>query len=134
LVKQLASYEDIALKLIKENGGYMLQKDLWKELKLDSREGSRLVARLVKKGLIKREEVTINGRKTFKLILARDSNSNTLSVRISLRSVLNIPCTTCPIIDKCGVGNFYEPSTCALMDSWVYKIASSRRGSLTLTS
>jgi len=134
LVKQLASYEDIALKLIKEKGGYILQKDLWKELKLDSREGSRLVARLVKRGLVRREEVTINGRKTFKLILVRDNNSNTLSVKISLRSVLSIPCTTCPIIDKCGVGNFYEPSTCALMDSWVYKIAVSRRGAVTLSS
>lgn len=127
MVKQLASYEDVALKLIRENGGYMLQKDLWKKLKLDSREGSRLVARLVKRGLIKREEVTVNGRKTFKLILARSNNSDELLVRVSLRSILNIPCTTCPIIDRCGVGNFYEPSTCALMDSWVSKIASSRK-------
>ncbi len=125
MVKQLASYEDLALKLIKESGGRILQKDLWKKLKLDSREGSRLVARLVKRGLIKREEVIVNGRKTFRLILA-ETNSSKLLVKVSLRELLDIPCTTCPVIDQCGVGNFYEPGTCALMDSWVYRIANSR--------
>ena len=122
-MKQLASYEDVALRLIRENGGQMLQKDLWKKLKLDSREGSRLVARLVKKGLVKREEVVVDGRKTFRLILAK-TNSSGLLVRVSLGGVLGIPCTTCPVIDQCGVGNFYDPSTCSLMDSWVSKLVS----------
>ncbi len=124
MVKQLANYEDIALRLIRENGGQILQKDLWKKLNLDSREGSRLVAKLVKKGLIKREEVTINGRKTFKLTLTK-TNSNKLLIKVSLKEILEIPCTTCPVIEQCGIGNFYEPNTCALMDSWIYKLLTS---------
>jgi len=126
LVKQLASYEDVALDLIRKNGGVMIQSELWKKLKLDSREGSRLVARLVKKGLVKREEVTVNGRKTYKLFIVSSGNSGDLLVKVGLESVIDIPCTTCPVIDQCGPGNFYEPGSCALMDSWVAKLVNSK--------
>lgn len=126
MVKQLANYEDVALDLIKKNGGVMIQSELWKKLKLDSREGSRLVARLVKKGLIRREEVTINGRRTYRLHLVNTGNSGGLIVKVNLGSIMGIPCTTCPMIDQCGSGNFYEPSTCALMDSWIAKLVNSK--------
>lgn len=126
MVKQLASYEDKAIELIKKNGGVIIQSDLWKKLKLDSREGSRLVMRLVKKGLVKREEITVNGRKTYKLYLTKSNNEGNFSLKVSLASILDIPCATCPVIDQCGLGYFYEPSSCVLMDSWVSKIAGLR--------
>ncbi|MDM7275902.1 MAG: MarR family transcriptional regulator [Thermoprotei archaeon] len=120
MVKQLANMENDALKLIRDNGGIMLQSDLWKKLKLDSREGSRLVARLVKRGLIKREETLVNGRKTYKLYIT-ESNKKNPPIVISLNSVLNIPCITCIYIDQCSPGNFYEPGTCLWLDNWIKK-------------
>lgn len=125
LVKQLESYESKALGLIKSNGGVMYQSELWKKLELDSREGSRLVQRLLKKGLIRREKVLVNGRKTFKLYIV-ESNSRDPVLHVSIESILGIPCTVCPYIDQCELGGFYEPMTCILLDSWIDKMLASK--------
>ena len=47
----------------------MLQSDLWKKLKLNSRDGSRLALRLERRGLISREKILQKGRWTYKLII-----------------------------------------------------------------
>jgi len=119
LVKQIGDLEKAALALIKERNGSILQSDLWKELGLDSREGSRLVIRLVKKGLVKRETVSINGRKTYRLFVVDQTKTAQPRLIVGIKSILDIPCTTCPYIDQCGPGNFYDPATCAWLDTWL---------------
>ena len=57
------------LQILKERGE-ILQKDLWKELKIDSSKCSRILRKLEKEGLIKRIEVVVDGVKTFKILLA----------------------------------------------------------------
>ncbi|MGC8567367.1 MAG: helix-turn-helix transcriptional regulator [Caldisphaera sp.] len=112
--------EKAALDLIKGYKEGVLQSELWKMMGLDSREGSRLVLRLSKKGLIKREQVTVNGRRTYRLFVAEKPIESKI-LNISLSSILDIPCTTCPHIDECGLGGYYEPSTCPLMELWLKK-------------
>ena len=100
----VADYED--------NG--MLQSDLWKKLKLSSRDGSRLALRLERRGLISREKILQKGRWTYKLIIEQTP--------ISLESLQESPCLTCPVEQKCDVANTYpEPSPlyCQLIEEWV---------------
>ena len=92
----------------------MLQSDLWKKLKLSSRDGSRLALRLERRGLISREKILQKGRWTYKLIIEQTP--------ISLESLQESPCLTCPVEQKCDVANTYpEPSPlyCQLIEDWV---------------
>ena len=119
MARQISNLEKDALDLIKNTRGGLLQSDLWKKLGLDSREGSRLVLRLTKRGIIRREQVSVNGRRTYKLFLIEDSRP-TAKLEVNVGSILDLPCITCPYIDQCGPGNFYDPATCPLMENWVY--------------
>ncbi len=121
--KNFAELEKKALELIKSKGS-ILQSDLWKILNLDSRDGSRLVLKLVKKGMVERELVQVNGRKTYKLtIKERRIIQRMKGLHISLESTLDVPCTTCKFLQQCGPGNFYSPATCTWMDDWLEKNA-----------
>ncbi len=64
--------EEIKEKILKilEERGSILQKDLWKELKIDSSKCARILRRLEREGLIKRVEVAVNGVRTFKIVPA----------------------------------------------------------------
>ncbi|MCE4603791.1 MAG: MarR family transcriptional regulator [Aeropyrum sp.] len=119
MVKNVEVYERRALDLIKRSSG-ILQSELWKRLGLDSREGSRIVLRLARKGIIRREQVVINGRKTYKLYPAEPSDRKEIRLIVNISSILDIPCTICPYIDECGKGGFYSPETCKLIDEWMY--------------
>jgi len=126
LSKSIEVYEKEAIELIKANNG-ILQSDLWKQLGLDSREGSRIVLRLAKKGLIRRKQVIINGRRTYRLYLAETETVETTIV-VDLSSILDVPCTVCPYLSQCQVGGFYSPTTCPLIDEWVSNKASKMSG------
>ncbi len=122
--RNLSEQEKRALEIIKSSKDGVLQSDLWKMLGLDSREGSRLVLRLTKKGLIKREQVSVNGRRTYKLT-AVEVVEDSITVKINIASILDIPCATCPYINSCARGNFHDPATCPFLDAWLERV---RRG------
>jgi len=115
----LEELEDKALQLIRERGDEgIYQHELWKMLGLDSREGSRLALRLLKKGLIVREPTVHNGRRTYKLFLAKQVKKKPkISIRIG--NAIEVPCFTCRNLDKCHNGGFYDPSTCPILASWI---------------
>jgi len=115
--------EKAALDLIKNSGSNgILQSELWRRLGLDSREGSRLVLRLAKKGLIRREQVVVNGRRTYRLRYTRPPSME-LRILVDLSDVMDIPCFTCPYLDQCGPGNFNDPRTCPILHSWLERKA-----------
>ena len=92
----------------------MLQSDVWKRLKLTNRDGSRLSLRLERRGMITREKILQNGRWTYRLIIEQ--------MPISLESIQNAPCLTCPVEQKCNVDNVYpepSPKHCELIEEWV---------------
>ena len=55
---------------ILEKKGSILQKDLWKELNIDSSKCSRILRKLEKEDIIRRLEVVVDGVKTFKIVPA----------------------------------------------------------------
>lgn len=119
-----------AVDVLREHKDGMLQSELWKSLGISSREGSRLVLRLMRRGLVRREEVTVNGKRTYRVYLV-ETRAARFSPRIDVSSILDIPCVKCPHLNECGLGGFYDPSNCDLFESWlkreVARLRSQRR-------
>jgi len=91
--------------------GGTLQGDVWRRLKLTLSDGFRLALKLEWLGLITREKVLEDGRWTYRLILKRTP--------ISTRSIVNAPCLTCPVEQKCTPDGEVSPHTCDLIRDWV---------------
>ena len=89
----------------------MLQSELWKKLKLTSRDGSRLALKLERLAIISREKILEKGRWTYKLIIKRTP--------VSTESIEGAPCLTCPVEQKCSLEGEISPLTCQLIEDWV---------------
>ncbi len=89
----------------------MLQSELWKKLKLTSRDGSRLALKLERLGIISREKILEKGRWTYKLIIKKTP--------VSTESIEGAPCLTCPVEKKCSLEGEISPRSCQLIEDWV---------------
>jgi len=89
----------------------VFQSELWKKLKLSSRDGSRLALKLERMGMITREKILEKERWTYKLIIKK--------IPISTKSLEGAPCLTCPVEAKCSLDSEISPKTCQLIDDWV---------------
>ena len=87
------------------------QSDLWKKLKLTSRDGSRLALKLERMGLITREKILLKGRWTYKLIIIKSP--------IGTDSLSGAPCLVCPVESKCSLDGDISPKTCQFIEDWV---------------
>ena len=87
------------------------QSDLWKKLKLTSRDGSRLALKLERMGLITREKILLKGRWTYKLIIIKSP--------IGTDSLEGAPCLVCPVESKCSLDGEISPKTCQFIEDWV---------------
>jgi len=84
----------------------VLQSQVWKELGLSSRDGSRIAIRLEKRGIIERGKVLANGRWTYKLKAIR--------LPVDFRSIEQVPCTCCSQEKKCRPDGIINPCNCPL--------------------
>ncbi len=101
-------------KLVLDHGNDgVLQSIVWKELDLSSRDGSRLVIRLEKRGMIRREKVLEDGRWTYKL--------TPLRMPVQIKSIEQAPCITCPYESKCSLTGVVSPLSCPWISEWVVK-------------
>jgi len=89
----------------------MFQSELWKKLKLSSRDGSRLALKLERMGMISREKILESGRWTYKLIIKRTP--------VSTSSLEGAPCLICPVEAQCSIDGEISPKTCQFIDDWV---------------
>ena len=90
----------------------ILQKELWDMLKLDDKDGARLALKLERMGLIARKKILVDGRWTYRLILKKTP--------VSTMSLLNAPCLTCEVEQKCTSDGDISPKTCQLLEDWVF--------------
>ncbi len=100
-----------------DNG--MFQSELWKKLKLSSRDGSRLALKLERQHLVKREKILENGRWTYKLKIAH--------VPVTTQSIESAPCLICPVESKCTLEGEISPRTCPLIEQWVLTELSTKK-------
>ncbi|MCD6492747.1 MAG: winged helix-turn-helix transcriptional regulator [Archaeoglobaceae archaeon] len=108
---------------ILEQKGSVLQKDLWKELKIDSSKCSRILRKLEKEGLIKRVEVVVDGVKTFKIIPAgaeeeeEEKELNLMAIMEKMEDLAGLPpCFGCLEIDC-------DATKCIKMEVWFLRRA-----------
>jgi len=101
-----------AYQLLLERGDEgVIQSELWKKLGASSREGSRLSIKLEEKNFIRRERELYNGRWTYRLFPTREQTT--------IKSILGLPCTTCPVILRCGSGSNISPELCDKIEIWL---------------
>ncbi len=100
-----------------DNG--MFQSELWKKLKLSSRDGSRLALKLEREHLVKREKILEDGRWTYKLKIAH--------VPVTTQSIESAPCLICPVESKCTLEGEISPRTCPLIEQWVLTELSTKK-------
>lgn len=107
--------EDLAgksLKIITNNGrDGIIQSKLWKELDLNSREGSRVAITLEKRSLIKRVKFFENGRWSYRLLPSK--------LPVSMDCIESAPCLSCPVEHMCSVDSLYSPNSCRLVEDWI---------------
>jgi predicted transcriptional regulator len=101
-----------ALEYIKSRQEGVLQSDLWKALRIDSRKCSRIVAKLLKENLITREGESVEGIRTYRLYYADKSNSRRFKSLMAVE--IFEPCAGC--IEEC------VPEHCAKLSEWIFAI------------
>ena len=96
----------------------VLQCDLWRDLKANSREGSRISIRLEKRNLIRREKEFYEGRWTYRIFPKKHP------VEVGL--ILDVPCVSCLKIPKCESGSEISPNSCDTLTRWLLSISKGR--------
>jgi len=106
------SLEQRALKILFEAGDAgIMQSELWKELGVSSREGSRLALRFEEKGSVERRKILHEGRWSFKLFSKREI--------VTMDSIEGCPCMICVDIDKCFESGVRDPVSCLDLTTWL---------------
>ncbi|MHA1379852.1 MAG: helix-turn-helix transcriptional regulator [Candidatus Helarchaeota archaeon] len=109
--------EDAALSHVQLAGNKgILQSELWRQLKLNSREGSRIAVKLERQGLVRRVKELSGGRWTYRLYSNEKSKP---TKNFSWTSLDNCPCFVCKNIKICGVGQTVNPILCQELDIWI---------------
>jgi len=103
-----------ALELIKVSNG-ITQAELWKKLGIDSKRGSNIVRKLEKYGLIYRERVVVNGKRTYRIIYIGNEEVKRKEIKIDAE-VLEVPCMYCTFIDKCLP---HDVEKCTKLTNWL---------------
>jgi hypothetical protein len=89
----------------------ILQSELWKKMDADSREGSRTIIRLEKKGLIERKKELHDGRWTYRVFAKRKLST--------IDSILGIPCAACNLESRCNEASSISPDKCLELTKWL---------------
>jgi predicted DNA-binding transcriptional regulator len=118
--EELVDLTSRVYKLVVERGrDGVLQSEIWKELGLTSRDGSRLAIRLERRGLIGRVKVLEDGRWTYKLTPLRFPTDMT--------SIEKAPCIVCQYEPKCSIEGEISPYVCPWIGPWVIQEAMAAR-------
>ena len=104
--------EETALEVISKHEEGVFQNKLWKELDIDSRKCSRVIAKLLKDGLITRESAVDNGARTFLLKVAHKEEP---CFELLLSGEMFSPCAGCR--DAC------QPESCERLTAWVLNLS-----------
>ncbi|MDD1667492.1 MAG: Lrp/AsnC family transcriptional regulator [Methanomicrobiales archaeon] len=107
----MADHAEQALRIIQSHRDGVLQSELWKLLKVDSRKCSRIVKKLLDSGEIERIEYKGDGIKTYVLRAVKKA----VTPSLILAGGELIPCICCD--RECVV------TSCNLLLDWMYQLA-----------
>lgn len=101
------SLEDKILSILQNSEDLtMAQSGLAKVLEMTSRDVSRVIVKLEKRGVVKRLQVKEGGRSSYKVKLLKKTP------KIDLNDVVWCACFTCADLERCGRGQPVSPETC----------------------
>jgi len=101
-----------AFRLIQDTGSDgILQIEMWRILRSDTRVGSRIALKFLKRGVIKRQKELHESRWTYRLI--------SLMKPVTVESIIDCPCTACNDINKCTPGLLISPIFCTKLTYWL---------------
>jgi len=106
--------EERILSLLQRIRDPIPQSQIARVLNVDSRLVSRALARLARSGKIRRNYVMLNGRRLLVVYPLKTEKPTEIS---------DIPCLFCPNIDRCGLGQSYDPTKCPKLTAWLLKNA-----------
>uniref|UniRef100_A0A7J3ZKJ4 MarR family transcriptional regulator n=1 Tax=Fervidicoccus fontis TaxID=683846 RepID=A0A7J3ZKJ4_9CREN len=119
-IQSLSDLEIEVLKLVRDSGNRgVTLLSLQKSLGIDSRRLSRAVSKLVKKGLVKREPIVVDGRKTYRILHSYSLED----LAVSLDLVSRVPCFVCKYLQECSPGGRVSPTTCSLLERWLDELS-----------
>ena len=110
--------EEKALAVIKSKPRGVLQSELWKDLEIDSRKCSRVIAKLEAEGKIKRTWETVNGTRTYRLSYVqpkKEAPKKEYRFDLILAGNEVAPCVGCTY--EC------EPDYCPDLGLWIELVA-----------
>jgi len=114
VVSKSSLLEERILRFLREIDEPIIQPEIARRLNVSSRDVSRILAKLEKKGVIKREKVIMKGRRTFKVFPLREAEP--------LDALLECPCFSCPYLEMCGEKQEHDPSTCRKLTEWLLSL------------
>lgn len=104
--------EQDVLRIVMDKGNEgILQSELWREMKADSREGSRAILRLERKRLIERKKELHAGRWTYRVFTKRKYSS--------IDSIMDVPCSFCDIQARCAPAATVNAANCVRISQWI---------------
>ncbi|HIP56950.1 MAG TPA: hypothetical protein EYH02_02620 [Ignisphaera aggregans] len=125
----LAPEEQLVYEVIKretERHGGIFQTKLKElsELKhLEPQRIARIVLKLARQGLIKRQLVSNNDRSMYFLQAITKAETRSLSTNLALPirldTVLHIPCFACRELERCNEGGYPSPSRCSILTKFL---------------
>lgn len=118
--KKTPSEQEI-LRIIKDSQEEgILQSELWKKVNANSRDGSRAVLKLEKKGLIERRRELHEGRWTYRIIAKHRF--------ATVDSIADIPCAFCDLEGRCEPEAEISPINCKKLTKWLIEASKDKRG------
>ncbi len=112
------SLEDRALALVKSRPNGILQSELWKDLGIDSRKCSRVIARLEAEGKIRRTWETVKGTRTYRIAYLpqkKEAPKKEVDFGLIMAKDEVAPCIGCTY--EC------EPDYCPDLGNWIELLA-----------
>lgn len=121
---------DIAiLKWLYRVNQAIYQSDIPKLTGLDSKTVTKSLYKLEKANLVDRKTTHHNKRKTYLIKIDRDKvlkalreyGEDVFNLEELYTEISNIPCISCPHINRCYVGGFNDPLYCQLLANYLEK-------------
>jgi outer membrane biosynthesis protein TonB len=110
--------DEKAIELIKSHPNGVLQSDLWKDLGIDSRKCSRVIAKLEAEGKVKRTWETVKGTRTYRISYLpqkKEAPKKSYSFDMIMAEGNVAPCIGCTY--EC------EPDYCPDLGNWIELLA-----------
>lgn len=101
------------LEIIYSHSEGILQSEIRKLMEIDSKKCSRIVSKLMKEHLIRREDELAEGRKTYRLFPIGFTGPSERHLKLIANGIFS-PCTGCDL--EC------YPETCYLLNGWVLAV------------